>query len=55
MNEPLDGEALEEGGEAQFSISIKRTNKSNSQHVGISNFPKFKEASWFLIIANSVT
>ena len=23
--------------------------------VGISNFPKYKEASWFIIIANSVT
>ena len=23
--------------------------------VSISNFPKFKEASWFMIIANSVT
>lgn len=55
LNEPLDGEELEEGGEAQFSISLKRTNKSNSQVVSISNFPKYKEASWFLIIANSIT
>lgn len=54
LNEPLDGEELEEGGEAQFSISLKRTNKSNSQVVSISNFPKYKEASWFLIIANAV-
>lgn len=55
MNEPLEGETLEEGGEAQFAVTLRRTNKSNSQVVGISNFPKYKEASWFLIIANSVT
>lgn len=55
LNEPLDGEPLEEGGEAQFTISLKRVNKSNSQVVSISNFPKYKEASWFLIIANTVT
>lgn len=54
-NEPLEGEPLEEGGEAQFSISLKRTNKSHSQVVSISNFPKFKEASWFLILVNPLT
>ena len=33
-------------------MNLRRTNKSNSQSVGISNFPKYKEASWFLIVAN---
>ena len=55
LNEPQEGQLLEEGCEAQFSVSLQRTNKSNTQSVAISNFPKFKEASWFIIIANSVT
>ena len=55
LNEPQEGQPLEEGGEAQFTITLNRTNKSNSQVVSISNFPKYKEASWFIIIANSIT
>ena len=55
MNEPKEGQLLEEGCEAQFSVNLRRVNKSNSQAVAISNFPKFKEVSWFLIIANPVT
>lgn len=36
-------------------MSLRRVNKSHSQQVSISNFPKFKEASWFLIVANEAT
>lgn len=55
LNEPQQNEELEEGGEAQFCVSLTRVNKSNSQSVSISNFPKHKEASWFIIVTNPVT
>lgn len=55
LNEPQEGELLEEGGEAQMIINVRRVNKANTQGVGISNFPKYKEASWFLIVANAAT
>jgi len=33
-------------------VNLKRTNRCKKQRVLISHFPKQKEASWFLIIAN---
>lgn len=36
-------------------INLKRINRSNKQKVIISYFPKAKEASWFLIVANQAT
>lgn len=36
-------------------VNVHRVNKGNSQHVAISNYPKFKECSWFLIVANPTT
>ena len=40
LNEPLEGEPLEEGGEAQILVDLRRTNSSNSQTATIANFPK---------------
>ena len=53
--EEMEGKALEESGEARFTINLKRVNKSNSQVVSVSAFPKHKEVSWFIIIANPET
>lgn len=33
-------------------VNLKRLNKGRKQHVLISNFPKMKEASWFIVITN---
>lgn len=33
-------------------VNLKRVNKSPKQFVSISNFPKPKECSWFLLIGN---
>ena len=54
-NEPLEGELLEEGGEAQLVVHLRRVNSANSQHMMMSNFPKTKEAGWFVIVANPDT
>jgi len=51
-NEHIEGELLEDNGEAELCVNITRSNKAASQGVSISNFPKFKEASWFLLVAN---
>jgi hypothetical protein len=48
----LEGELIEENGEAELCVKISRSNKAASQGVSISNFPKFKEAGWFLVVAN---
>ena len=50
QDEILSGEPLDEGGQAMVMVNLKRTNKSNKQLVSISNFPKPKECTWFLII-----
>lgn len=54
-NEPLVGEAIEEGGEAQLVVQLRRVNSAPTQSVPFSNFPKQKDASWFLIVANPDT
>lgn len=36
-------------------INLKRTNRSNKQFVSISNFPKPKECTWFLMVGNPKT
>jgi hypothetical protein len=51
----LTGQPLEEGGEAIVMINLKRTNRSNKQFVSISNFPKPKECTWFLMVGNPAT
>jgi hypothetical protein len=51
-NERIEGELLEDGGEAELCVNLTRSNKAASQGVSISNFPKFKEASWFIVVAN---
>lgn len=48
----LTGEPLEEGREAMVLVNLKRTNRSNKQFVSISNFPKPKECTWFLVVGN---
>lgn len=35
-----------------LSINLKRTNRCSNQEVKILNFPKAKDASWFIIVAN---
>ena len=55
MTEPQEGKYLEEGGEAQITVSVQRKNTSQHQNVAISNFPKNKEPSWFILIANPTT
>jgi len=52
---PLKDSPLEEGGEANLIINIERTNKAYSQGVGMSNFAKFKEAAWFVLVVNKKT
>lgn len=54
-NEPLEDQEIEEGGEAQLVVQLRRVNPAATQHVPISNFPKQKEASWFIIVANPDT
>jgi len=54
-NEPIENELLEPCGEAQVVIHLRRVNSCNSQHIAMSNFPKSKEASWFIVIANPDT
>lgn len=34
-------------------VNLKRKNKGRKQKVLVSHFPKLKEASWFVIIANN--
>jgi hypothetical protein len=41
LNQPIEGEQLEEGGEAQILVNLKRTNNSNSQTVTISNLVRY--------------
>ena len=48
----LVDELLEEGQEAMVIVNLKRVNNSPKQFVSISNFPKPKECSWFLLIGN---
>mmetsp|Transcript_12631 Transcript_12631/g.19654 ORF Transcript_12631/g.19654 Transcript_12631/m.19654 type:complete len:105 (+) Transcript_12631:4161-4475(+) len=36
-----------------FVINLKRTNKSNKQFVQISNYPKPKECTWFVLLGNA--
>lgn len=52
QDEILSGEPLNEGGQAMVMVNLKRTNRSNKQFVSISNFPKPKECTWFLVIGN---
>lgn len=52
LNEPQIGEPVQEGQEAMLSINLKRTNRCSNQEVKILNFPKAKDASWFIIVAN---
>jgi len=54
-NQPLEDELLEEGGEAQLVVSLRRVNACNSKNILMSNFPKAKEVGWFLIVANPDT
>lgn len=49
------GELLEEGGEATIFVNLKRTNKAHKQFAYISNFPKPKECTWFLMVGHSKT
>lgn len=51
-NEPLENELLEEGGEAQLIVSLRRVNHSNNKTVLMNNFSKMKECGWFLVVAN---
>jgi hypothetical protein len=51
-NNPLENETLKEEGEAMIIVNLKRTNRSSQAKAIISHFPKSKEPSWFLIIAN---
>mmetsp|Transcript_32791 Transcript_32791/g.32014 ORF Transcript_32791/g.32014 Transcript_32791/m.32014 type:complete len:159 (-) Transcript_32791:329-805(-) len=51
-NEILENEKLEEGGEGMIIINLKRLNKGQRQTVLISNFPKLKEAAWFIVVSN---
>lgn len=55
MNEPQPGKYLEEGGEAQITVNVSRKNLSNQLNVAFNNFPKHKEPSWFILIANPET
>lgn len=52
QEEVLSGELLEEGEEAIVLINLKRLNRAPRQFVSISNYPKPKECSWFLLIGN---
>lgn len=54
-NEPLENELLEEGGEAQMIVSLRRVNACNNKSVLMNNFPKPKECGWFLVVANPDT
>ena len=55
QNKPMEGQKLEESGEAQLVVHLRRVNQSNSQNIQMSNFPKAKEAGWFLLVANPDT
>lgn len=54
-NQPMENELLEPSGEAQLVVSLRRVNQTNSNHILMSNFPKSKEAGWFIIVANPDT
>lgn len=54
-NEPMEDQLLEESGEAQLVVHLRRVNNSNNQNMLMSNFPKAKEAGWFIIVANPDT
>jgi hypothetical protein len=54
-NKPLEGEPLEQGGEALITVNLKRLNLARTQKVLISHFPKTKDASYFLLIGNAAT
>lgn len=54
-NEPISDGVLEEGGEAQLVVNLRRVNPSNARTVLMSNFPKVKEMGWFLVVANPDT
>jgi len=51
-NIDFDLEPLIEGGEGMMKVHLKRVNKSKSQRVSISHFPKPKDANWILIVGN---
>ena len=55
MNEPIQNQLLEQGGEAQITVSLRRTNENAYQNVVINNFPKHKEPTWFVVIGNPKT
>lgn len=55
QEEILAGEPLEEGQEAVVLINLKRHNRSPRQFVSISNYPKPKECTWFVLIGNPET
>lgn len=46
----LSSETLCEGDEAMLMVNLRRTNKSSKQFVAISNYPKPKDANWFLLV-----
>jgi len=51
-NEPLENVLLEPSSEAQLIVHLRRVNNSNSQNILMTNFPKAKEAGWFIVVAN---
>lgn len=50
--ELLSGEVLDEGQEAAVLINLKRHNRAHRQFVSISNYPKPKECTWFVLIGD---
>lgn len=54
-NEPQESKLLEPSGEAQLVVSLRRTNPHHGTHIAMSNFPKAKEAGWFIVVANPDT
>lgn len=50
QEELLTNEPLNEGEEAVLMVNLRRHNRSNSQFCTISNFPKPKDCSWFLLV-----
>ena len=54
-NEPIENCPLQESGEAQLVVSLTRTNSAPTANVSICNFPKVKEAGWFIVVANPDT
>lgn len=46
----LSSETMCEGDEAMLVVNLRRTNRSSKQFVAISNYPKPKDATWFLLV-----